>query len=799
MALMNKRLVVTLKLPQLQNLIKRDPTAYREEFLTQKRHFESELEIFKLRPTKDSERFTDLINFMSHVVSYYPDEGKSIPIALFDIMEQHGGTVHPDVRAKLFQALILLRNRNIVDPLLLIKLSFKLFSIPDKTLRTTLSEYIFNDIKAININKKNDKLNKGVQSVLFAIVNEDISIKARKTVDILSDLYRRRVWTDERTVNVIASGCLSSSTRVMVSAINFFLGIENKMFDDDEDEKSAGVADVNYHEHSKKTKKRQRHVKRQVEHNSKVHRDQSEKAQEAKPLFPAIQLINDPQSLAEKLFKKLRQSGDRFEIKLLIMNFISRLIGCHRLLLLTFYSFIQRYLTSHQKDVTLILSYLIQACHELTPPDYLMPVVKAITYNFITERCTNEVLAVGINSVREIIVRVPSLLREDDMSDLIQDLSMYSKKMHKSVTVSARGFINLVRDLYPALLKKADRGKFHDASHIPEEYGRVAVADGVEGVELLEAYERGDIKINQDDEVLFNGDEGFEEEEEEEGEEDMDEKEEDGESESGSEDDEEGDDDGDDSEEVSGSDDGEEEGEGEDDETVWEEVDDDEEESESEDEEAPELVPLPVAPKRRPLKRSLDRSNASDAGNADENAAAAALAKERNAYDRNKVVNRVDATRILSSADFALLNRLKEAQAERSKDPRLRTKKAKISHSLNDKKVEEEESDDIVEKPNLSFQVSVESLGPGMKTGKTSKIDRIAHVLQGRKESKFEHGGHRGGLTNIEKERKKNYVMVRRGKKEVLAKMRVSNSDVRYKKMTRKEPYGRDRRKRRRT
>jgi succinate dehydrogenase/fumarate reductase flavoprotein subunit len=51
-----------------------------------------------------------------------------------------------------------------------------------------------------------------------------------------------------------------------------------------------------------------------------------------------------------------------------------------------------------------------------------MAVVKTIALNFITERCTNEVLAVGINTVREILSRVPALLREDGMDDFVQDL-----------------------------------------------------------------------------------------------------------------------------------------------------------------------------------------------------------------------------------------------------------------------------------------------------------------------------------------------------------------------------------------
>jgi hypothetical protein len=70
-------------------------------------------------------------------------------------------------------------------------------------------------------------------------------------------------------------------------------------------------------------------------------------------LFPAINLLNDPQGVAEKVFKRLRSSNERFEVKLLMMNFISRVIGGHQLLMLPFYSFLQRYIQSHQ-----VLAYI---------------------------------------------------------------------------------------------------------------------------------------------------------------------------------------------------------------------------------------------------------------------------------------------------------------------------------------------------------------------------------------------------------------------------------------------------------
>lgn len=55
-----------------------------------------------------------------------------------------------------------------------------------------------------------------------------------------------------------------------------------------------------------------------------------------------------------------------------------------------------------------------------------------------------------------------------------------------------------VRELYPVLLKKSDRGKKHNPLAVPTEYGQISAASGVDGVELLEAYEKGEIEIDSD-------------------------------------------------------------------------------------------------------------------------------------------------------------------------------------------------------------------------------------------------------------------------------------------------------------
>ena len=47
-------------------------------------------------------------------------------------------------------------------------------------------------------------------------------------------------------------------------------------------------------------------------------------------MFSALHLLNDPQDFSEKLFKKLEGAKVKFEVRLMMMSLISRLIGVHQ-------------------------------------------------------------------------------------------------------------------------------------------------------------------------------------------------------------------------------------------------------------------------------------------------------------------------------------------------------------------------------------------------------------------------------------------------------------------------------------
>lgn len=487
------------KLPQLQNMVKRDPGAYKTEFLMQLRHYESEYQLFLLQPAKESAHFGALVSFLGHVAKCYPTEMAAFPAQIMTLLQDHYLVLDAGLRRTLVQSLMLMRNRNLVDAVTLLKLFFELFRCPDKRLRELLYQHIVSDLRGLNATTKNVKVNKALQNFLFDMLQDENEAAAVKSLQVLVDLFKRKIWHDQRTVNVIATACTSKNTKLLVLSINFFLGIDDDILEEEEKEKKVkkAVVEVDFHAHSKKTKKRQRDTRATLIKNRKSRkRDINFQA-----TFPAIEMLNDPQGVAEKQFKLLKSCTERFEVKLLMMNFISRLLGFHKLVLLPFYPLLQRYLQSHQQNVTNILAYLVQSCHDEIPPEELLPIVKSITHNFVTERCSSEVIAVGINALRELFRRVPLLLECEDMDVLVQDLVMYNRSRDKTVVMAARGVLNLIRETHPTLLKRKERGKFHNEAAKPKQFGELVAAEGVDGADLLaeaEAAGRFDGEDNKD-------------------------------------------------------------------------------------------------------------------------------------------------------------------------------------------------------------------------------------------------------------------------------------------------------------
>eukprot|EP00092_Neocalanus_flemingeri_P019099 GFUD01020689.1.p1 GENE.GFUD01020689.1~~GFUD01020689.1.p1 ORF type:complete len:677 (-),score=233.24 GFUD01020689.1:31-2061(-) len=473
-------------LPQLQNLIKRDSDSYKEEFEQQLRHFNSTLAVFELTPDQFNESLDELVMFLAQVAKCYQVELADFPATLVNLLEKHATVLDGNMRLSLCRALILLRNKALIAPADLHKLFFNLLRCQDKSLRSFLKDNIVNDIKNINAKGKDQKLNGALQNYMFTMLKDSATIAAKTSLDVMISLYKKNVWRDEKTVNVIATACFSKITKVLVTAVKFFLGSdeENDEENDSDDEDIPTLKEVTMQNRfNKKTRKREKYL----ENIKKAHKKKKKKSNAPRYNFSALHLIHDPQEFAEKLFRKLEGLTERFEVKLMLLELVSRLIGTHQLILLNYYPYISRFLAPHQREVVRLLQFSAQAAHEMVPPDSIEPVLKAIINNFVTERNSSEVMAVGLNAVRELCARCPLVMTED----LLRDLVEYKTYKDKGVMMASRSLIQLFRTICPDFLHKRDRGRPTEATVEVQrkEFGELDVKEFVPGAEVIEVNE----------------------------------------------------------------------------------------------------------------------------------------------------------------------------------------------------------------------------------------------------------------------------------------------------------------------
>merc|ERR1712142_391445 len=434
-----------INLPQLQNLIKRDKDAYAEEFNQQYRHYQALLQIFHLKPTAESKELDDIVMFLAQISHCYPDVLSSFPAELTQILQQNATTMNPQLRFTMCRALMLLRSKALIEPGVILELFFKLFRCQDKELRKSLYSHIINDIKSMNMKRKNNSVNTQLQNFMYSMLGDSNATAVKLSLDIMKELYGRDVWKDTKTVNAISTACFSPMTKVLVSALTFFLGKEK---DDKKDSDDSSDDDG--------TKKNEQQM-------LLAHR-------------------------VGKHTKKRKKRLDRARAKLMMIDLVSRLIGVHSLFLFNFYPYLQRFMQPHQREVPKILLFGAQASHDLVPPEILQPMVRTIVDNFVTERNANEVVAVGINAVREICNRAPLTMTDD----LLGDLAGYKNSKAKPISMAARSIIGVFREINPEMLQRKDRGRLTEArkekmalGDTRKAYGQTSAVEGVMGAEVL--------------------------------------------------------------------------------------------------------------------------------------------------------------------------------------------------------------------------------------------------------------------------------------------------------------------------
>lgn len=395
-----------------------------------------------------------------------------------------------------------------------------LITTPSKTLRALLFQKILSELRTANSKTTNHKLNRTMQTVLFNLVTSDrTSAKALWAIKLTRELWKRQIWTDAKAVEVMKEASLSENEKVIVGGVRFFLGGDKEREEmEDEDSDAEGI-DVGRIKHqlgiNKKTKKKARVAEKAMA----MHKKKEKKKNQPHPLnFSALHLLHDPQGFAESLFSKHLQNTKaklNLDQRLLVLQLVSRLVGLHKLHVMSLYSYFQKFLTPRQPSVTSFLASLAQASHDLVPPDALEPLVQKIANEFVSEASAGEVATAGLNAIREICVRQPLAMNET----LLQDLVMYKKSKDKGVVMASKGLLSLYRDIGAQMLKKRDRGKeaamsLRAGDKEQKRFGQQE-AGGIEGLELLEKWKEEERRKKREEKGLDPGAEDGEEDDEE--------------------------------------------------------------------------------------------------------------------------------------------------------------------------------------------------------------------------------------------------------------------------------------------
>lgn len=87
---------------------------------------------------------------------------------------------------------------------------------------------------------------------------------------------------------------------------------------------------------------------------------------------------------------------------------------------------------------------MVQACHDLVPPDVLAPVLRQLVDSFVHDRARPEVMTLGLKTVRELCTRTPLVMTPD----LLQVMSFAAHAMQAADLRAAAYRVYEMEDLH---------------------------------------------------------------------------------------------------------------------------------------------------------------------------------------------------------------------------------------------------------------------------------------------------------------------------------------------------------------
>jgi protein SDA1 len=422
------------------------PREHVEEIQAAYDRFMAQADLYAEQPSQIDKDFLRLIYDLSHVVRFHPF-AKDFLDKCLSFLQTYPESLPSQVRISLVQAIVVLHNHDVIDTVSLIDHFIPLFRLNDKNVRRTIYGHLFNRLPF----KQTLEIKKTLQKYVY----HDDSRVSFKVLKLIIDIFHKENKPDTKTINFIARCIEIKNTRLLNAIVSFFLDpyvVKTDAADEDELEEMRTRAEhiLQVNPKSKKNEAKLKKVK---------------KMRAAIPQDPVqvIQCLNDPHKFIIKLYSLLAQPENvklfkQRENQLRAMELISKIMIQFQLDFDQFFTWSLRFVRPNYEDITKLLSILASAVHQSTNTDIVYELIKTIADRFVVEHLDEEIIIIGLNTIREICAKNPYGMTPE----LLGDLCAYKKESIKGVVMAARGIISIFREQRPDILPKADRARYKD-------------------------------------------------------------------------------------------------------------------------------------------------------------------------------------------------------------------------------------------------------------------------------------------------------------------------------------------------
>ncbi|KAH0789209.1 protein SDA1 [Histomonas meleagridis] len=454
----------------MQDFVFIDPQNHVEEIRQAYDEFSSLLALYVDQPKEINKRFIKLLYDLSHIIHYH-SFASEFAQKLCDFVSTHTESIPHDVRIQLVQAITVLHNKGVIGTIKCFNVLIPLFKINDKIVRRSIYGHFFLKIPFHQTNQTKHELQK------FVSTEYDGRI-AFKVLQLIVDIFHKENVEDLKTINFIARCLNSSDPRITNTVVSFFL--------DPYIPQTKPEVDID-------EERRKAELKLKVSRKTNSRTNKLEKVKKMRQPIPSnpvqvISFIDDPHKFSIILFRLLSapSNGKVFksrESQLRALSLLSKVINTFQLDFDQYYNWVQRFLRPSYDEITRLLAIVASSVHQLTNPDTLTDLIRYLANQFVADHLDEEIIVVGLNTIREICARNPHGMTET----LISDLAMYKKSNVKGVVMAARSLIQLYREVMPDILPKRERGKPNETETkeaLP--YGATVVHTGIKGAEGID-------------------------------------------------------------------------------------------------------------------------------------------------------------------------------------------------------------------------------------------------------------------------------------------------------------------------